>query len=97
MRAAKEFGPDAVVLDMMLPHFDGMEVLRRMRADDPNAGSAYGTLTVSIGVASHSGVAAADDTVQDLIHLADGRLYEAKAAGRNVVIPRQERPKLAVV
>ncbi|KJK05062.1 diguanylate cyclase [Burkholderiaceae bacterium 26] len=68
-----------------------------LAANEPNAGSAYGKLTVSVGVASHSGIAAADDTVQDLIHLADGRLYEAKAAGRNVVMPRQERPKLAVV
>ena len=36
VRAAKEFGPDAVVLDMMLPDFDGLEVMRRMRGDDPN-------------------------------------------------------------
>jgi len=33
VKAAREFRPDAVVLDVMLPDFDGLEVLRRLRAE----------------------------------------------------------------
>ena len=58
MRTAKDFQPDAVVLDVMLPDIDGLEVLRRMRGHIPEVPVLFLT---------------ARDSVEDRDGRADGR------------------------
>lgn len=64
------------------------ERLRRAVADHPAALASGGSvpLTASFGVASHAELEAGA-TADTLVSLADFRLYEAKAAGRNCVRP----------
>jgi len=64
------------------------ERLRRAVADHPAAlaSGASIPLTASFGVASHAELDSGS-TADTLVSLADSRLYEAKAAGRNCVRP----------
>ncbi|WP_248580475.1 response regulator transcription factor [Nocardioides sp. InS609-2] len=60
--AAREFQPDAVVLDVMLPDFDGLEVLRRLRASAPDVPVLF--LTAKDAVEDRvAGLTAGDDYV----------------------------------
>ena len=48
VRTGREFRPDAIVLDMMLPDFDGLEVMRRLREDNPRVGVLFLTARDSV-------------------------------------------------
>ncbi|MDX6310386.1 MAG: two-component system, OmpR family, response regulator [Nocardioidaceae bacterium] len=63
VRAAERFHPDAVVLDMMLPDFDGIEVLRRIRAVDPAVCVLFLTARDSVGDRIAGITAGGDDYV----------------------------------
>ena len=63
VRLAHEVRPDAIILDMMLPDFDGLEVLRRIRDYQPNVPVIF--LTAKDGVQDRIGglLAGGDDYV----------------------------------
>lgn len=60
VRAARDVRPDAIVLDIMLPDFDGLEVMRRIRAEQPDVPVIF--LTARDGVQDRiSGLTAGGD------------------------------------
>ncbi len=63
VKVAREVRPDAIVLDMMLPDFDGLEVMRRIRTEQPNVPGIF--LTAQDAVADRIGglTAGGDDYV----------------------------------
>ncbi len=63
VRVARDSQPDAIVLDMMLPDFDGLEVMRRIRAFQPDVPVIF--LTAKDGVSDRIGglTAGGDDYV----------------------------------
>ena len=61
--SAKDFAPDAIVLDMMLPDFDGMEVLRKVRAHSPEVPVLFLTARDSVEARVAGLTAGGDDYV----------------------------------
>ena len=60
VRAARAIKPDAIVLDMMLPDFDGLEVMRRIRTEQPDVPVIF--LTAKDGVSDRiTGLTAGGD------------------------------------
>ncbi|WP_229053306.1 response regulator transcription factor [Aeromicrobium sp. Leaf350] len=63
VQAARDVGPDAIVLDMMLPDFDGLEVLRRIRAFAPDVPVVFLTARDAVEDRVHGLTAGGDDYV----------------------------------
>ena len=60
VQAARSMKPDAIVLDMMLPDFDGLEVMRRIRTEQPDVPVIF--LTAKDGVSDRiTGLTAGGD------------------------------------
>jgi len=86
VRAAKETHPDAIVLDIMLPDFDGLEVMRRIRTDQPDVPVIFLTAKDAVSDRITGLTAGGDDYVtkpfslEELIARLRGLLRRAGAA-----------------
>lgn len=67
VRATREFWPDALVLDVMLPDFDGLEVLHRVRAETPDVPVLF--LTARDAPTEHDGGARGQDQAPGAVQL----------------------------
>jgi two-component system OmpR family response regulator len=63
LKAAREFQPDVVVLDIMMPNVDGLETLRRLRADGRDVPVLFLTAKDSVQDRVHGLTAGGDDYV----------------------------------
>ena len=94
--AAKEQRPDAVVLDLMLPDFDGMEVLRRMRAGQPDVPVLFLTARDSVEDRVAGLTAGGDDYVTKPFSLEEVVARLRALMRRSTVVQRQTTSVLVV-
>jgi len=86
VRLARDFEPDAIILDVMLPDFSGLEVLRRVRAIRPHVCVLFLTARDSVQDRVNGITAGGDDYVtkpfslEEVIARLRGRLRRAGMA-----------------
>jgi DNA-binding response OmpR family regulator len=91
VRTAKEFQPDAVVLDVMLPDLDGLEVLRRLRGHSPDVPVLFLTARDAVSDRVRGLNGGADD------YLCKPFAFEELLARVRILARRREQPDPAVV
>jgi len=85
VKSGREFRPDAVVLDIMLPDFDGVEVMRRLRAEHPGVCVLFLTARDAVEDRVAGLTAGGDDYVTKPFSLEEvlaGRTWRGRAAAK---------------
>ena len=96
VRAAREFAPDAVVLDIMLPDMDGLSVLRRMREHDEGIPVLFLTAKDAVEDRVAGLTAGGDDYVTKPFSLEEVVARVRALMRRTAVTADEGRPVLAV-
>jgi two-component system, OmpR family, response regulator len=96
VRVAREFRPDAVVLDVMLPDFTGLEVLTKLRAEAPNLPVLFLTARDAVEDRIAGLTAGGDDYVTKPFSLEEVVLRLRALLRRSRVVAVSDGPRLVV-
>ena len=96
VRISREFRPDAIVLDVMLPDIDGLEVLRRVHAESPDVPVLFLTAKDAVEDRIAGLTAGGDDYVSKPFSLEEVVARLRALMRRTAVVTDDSAPMLAV-